>query len=141
MTIDVESFIRSGKLGDVRLGMTKNELVGLLGAADAVAGGGRAPEILKYPDVEVMVKGGVVTFISITLPPAHWGDAQYLGWRPSHDTTRSECEHFFRLNQIAIDSDQRATRGSFRTLVVKDSGVRLAFVDDLLDRIYAMTED
>jgi len=141
MTIDVESFIRTGRLGDISLGMTRNDLIGVLGVPDAVAGGGPTPEILKYGDVEVMLKGGVTTFISIALPPTRSSDGQYPGWRPTHETTRSECEYFLRHNQIAIDPEQRATRGSFRTFVVTDSNVRLAFVDDLLDRIYVIRED
>ena len=74
MTIDVESFIRTGTLGDISLGMTRNDLLGVLGVPDAVAGGGPTPEILKYGDVEVMLKGGVTTFISIALPPTRSSD-------------------------------------------------------------------
>jgi hypothetical protein len=140
MDIDLESFIRTGRIGDIALGVTKNSILQLLGPPDDAIGGRAAPEILRHGDVEIMVKDGRATFISITAPNARNSDTAYAGWQPTVDTTLLECQEFLRTNQIVAQPEHRTTRGSFKTLVVGASGVRLAFSDDRLDKLYVTNE-
>jgi hypothetical protein len=141
MNIDLESFIRTGRIGDLALGITKESVLGLLGPPDDTIGGRGTPEILRYGDVEIMVKDGRATFISITLPSAPNSDTPHAGWQPTANTTLLECQKFLWTHQIVAQPEHRTTRGSFKTLVVGASGVRLSFADDRLDKVYVTNEE
>ncbi len=140
MDIDLVSFIQTGRLGGLSLGLSKADIVALLGPPNDVAGGRRAPEILKYGDVQIMLKAGQATFLSVTPSDPRSSDTRYVGWRPTPATTFAECHAVLAAIPAGAHLEAPMTGGSFKTLTVQGSGVRIAFVDDQLDKLYVTSE-
>ena len=63
MNADLVDFLRTGRLGDLFVGMSQDDVMATVGEPDGVAGGGRVPEILRYGRVQMMCENRVVKAI------------------------------------------------------------------------------
>ena len=141
MNVDALDFLRTGRLGTLAVGMSRDEVTGRLGAPDGVAGGRKTPEILRYGSVQVMCEKLTVRaiFLGLGTNLSVHPEVSLVGWAPSALMTLADITAFLEANQLAF-AVEKAASAAFTTLRIRTSGVRLAFTDALLDRFYVQCE-
>ncbi len=140
MVIELEAFLRTGEFGPVRMGMSRDELLRLLGEPERLGGASRrhpVPPIWRYGDVEfhfVPETGllGLVFADGFEVPRGALGLALEPGWLRGGLPLQAGLE---RLVEAGLPHALRVPDYDPGQVVLElESGVLLGFVVDAADR-------
>lgn len=146
MRVSLERFLRTGNLGDLTPGMSREQVRSLLGEPDAMGGTSR-----KYRRPCVWLYGSIELYFRQPDPQDFQGvfwDAVEKGlvhlpahcliedWELSPAMARTEVEAWMRNKEIGI-RETRTQPKSPTTVLILSSGVQITF--DKSERLYAIS--
>ncbi|HJT66130.1 MAG TPA: hypothetical protein VJ749_06735 [Pyrinomonadaceae bacterium] len=141
--IMVEEFLRSGNLGNLRRGLSREEVRRLLGEPPDYSEKNWKHEIWKYDDLQVAFSGNSASFIglyfkngAVRLPASLIEDGRIT---VENDRVR-DLEEFLRARNIDFTVDADLTFDNHTLLRVTGSGVGIGFTDDRLSSMQLMSQ-
>lgn len=134
MRISLEEFLRTGRLGKLRLGLSEGEVLALLGCPEDVGGTSRKyckPLIYLYGSVEIHFdpKSRTCVLIYIECPiwkelrfPSHW---EIMDWQLKPGMKREEIERILVKTDLQFKYDI-----CYNQFIILSSGVTIGLDED-----------
>jgi hypothetical protein len=138
MTVSLQGFLRTGNLGDLRCGMSKEEVRAILGPPDAMGGTSR-----KYPEPSLFLYGTVELWFRQQRPhdlTGFWWEAGEKGefrlspvciildWEFTPDWTFAMVEDY--LNDLGLAREYRdppVCNGDSTPWITLETGITISF--------------
>jgi len=138
MQVSLNVMLRSGQLGELRYGMSQEEVRVLLGEPDAVGGGSR-----KYPHPSILLYGTVELNFEPLRPhglTSFWWEAgekgafrltaacEVVDWAFTPEWTLVQVEDYLNALDLPCEyPEMPSSEESATPVIVRESGVRISF--------------
>lgn len=138
----IESFLRTGAFGPLRLGDSTKLAISHFGEPDGISVAKKGPRILRFGRLQIQLAADTVEFISVSCDQGsnlHHPGIAFVGWMPDPGMSLDSFKATLVEWSLGFEVDPRLALPFQTTLSILSSGVRVAFADGILDKIYVAT--
>ena len=139
----LEEFLKNGTLGSLHLGLSRNDVRGLLGEPPEYSGPGWKQEIWKYSNLELAFWKDALSFIGLSFDDgrAMLPEALIADGNMTLESDREEdVKEFLQANRIDFMAEEELTFDEYKILRTTASHVGLGFSKNRLCSIQLIVQ-
>ncbi len=102
MEFNLLELVKTGRFGDLRIGLDEVQVIALLGEPEARSRKRKSLRILRYGIVQLHFESNQLAIMSVQFDaPRIWPPIRFVGWTPGVGTTRDEFIEALEAHGVA----------------------------------------